>query len=161
MTPAGGTVRLTLPPPPEPAGPFPPLKASPLPHIPSSRVSARAPLRVAAKRSPPPATRHDLTTPEPHDPPMTTPTIRALKAREILDSRGNPTVEVVVHLDNGIVGRAAVPSGASTGAHEAVELRDGDKKRYLGKGTLDAVRNVHDAIAPAVAGMSAHDQVAL
>ena len=77
---------------------------------------------------------------------MSSATIRALKAREILDSRGNPTVEVEVHLDNGVIGRAAVPSGASTGAHEAVELRDGDKKRYGGKGTLDAVRNVRDAI---------------
>jgi enolase len=92
---------------------------------------------------------------------MSTASIRTLKAREILDSRGNPTVEVVVHLDNGVVGRAAVPSGASTGAHEAVELRDGDKKRYGGKGTLTAVRNVHDAIAPAVVGMPAFDQVAL
>src|SRR4051812_10540232 len=92
---------------------------------------------------------------------MTHATIRALTAREILDSRGNPTVEVDVHLDNGVVGRAAVPSGASTGAHEAVELRDGDKKRYGGKGTLDAVRNVHDAIAPALKGMCALDQVKL
>jgi len=88
-------------------------------------------------------------------------TIRALKAREILDSRGNPTVEVEVHLANGVSGRAAVPSGASTGAHEAVELRDGDKGRYLGKGTLHAVRNVHDAIAPALAGFDVFDQVRL
>jgi enolase len=88
-------------------------------------------------------------------------TIRALKAREILDSRGNPTVEVEVVLSCGTEGRAAVPSGASTGAHEAVELRDGDKKRYGGKGTLTAVRNVVDAIAPAVAGMSVFDQSAL
>ncbi len=88
-------------------------------------------------------------------------TIRALKAREILDSRGNPTIEVVVELDNGVSGRAAVPSGASTGAHEAVELRDGDKGRYGGKGTLHAVRNVHDAIAPAVKGLCALDQVRL
>jgi len=87
--------------------------------------------------------------------------IRALKAREILDSRGNPTVEVEVQLECGTVGRAAVPSGASTGAHEAVELRDGDKKRYLGKGTQTAVRNVLDAIAPAVAGMSVYEQAAL
>jgi enolase len=92
---------------------------------------------------------------------MSTYTIQALKAREILDSRGNPTVEVEVRLDSGVVGRAAVPSGASTGAHEAVELRDGDKKRYLGKGTLGAVRNVHDAIAPAVVGMSVFEQVAI
>jgi enolase len=87
--------------------------------------------------------------------------ISALKAREILDSRGNPTVEVEVHLACGTVGRAAVPSGASTGAHEAVELRDGDKKRYGGKGTLTAVRNVLDAIAPAVAGADPTDQAAL
>src|SRR5262245_19567099 len=92
---------------------------------------------------------------------MSNTTIRSLKAREILDSRGNPTVEVEVHLECGTVGRAAIPSGASTGAHEAVELRDGDKKRYLGKGTLTAVRNVLDAIAPAVAGMCALDQSAL
>ncbi len=88
-------------------------------------------------------------------------TIRKLTAREILDSRGNPTIEVDVLLENGHKGRAAVPSGASTGAHEAVELRDGDKKRYLGKGTLNAVRNVHDAIAPALQGMCVLDQVAL
>ena len=87
--------------------------------------------------------------------------IRSINAREILDSRGNPTVEVEVHLENGKFGRAAVPSGASTGAHEAVELRDGDKKRYLGKGTLNAVRNVHDAIAPALQGLDAFDQVRL
>ena len=87
--------------------------------------------------------------------------ICTLKAREILDSRGNPTVEVDVILENGVIGRAAVPSGASTGAHEAVELRDGDKNRYLGKGTLGAVRNVHDAIAPALKGMCALDQVKL
>ena len=88
-------------------------------------------------------------------------TISALKAREILDSRGNPTVEVEVILDCGTMGRAAVPSGASTGAHEAVELRDGDKKRYGGKGTLSAVRNVLDSIAPAVTGMCVFEQVAL
>jgi enolase len=92
---------------------------------------------------------------------MSTATIRALKAREILDSRGNPTVEVEVLLDNGITGRAAVPSGASTGAHEAVELRDDDKSRYLGKGTLHAVRNVHDAIAPGLKGLCVFDQVKL
>ena len=85
---------------------------------------------------------------------MTNQIIRTLKAREILDSRGNPTVEVEVHLECGMVGRAAVPSGASTGAHEAVELRDGDKKRYGGKGTLKAVRErAATAIAPAVIGM--------
>ena len=79
-------------------------------------------------------------------------------AREILDSRGNPTVEVDVYLEDGAFGRAAVPSGASTGAFEAVELRDGDKGRYLGKGTLTAVENVNDLIAPALIGLSALDQ---
>ena len=76
--------------------------------------------------------------------------IENICAREILDSRGNPTVEVEVLLDNGIIGRAAVPSGASTGVHEAVELRDGDKNRYLGKGVLKAVDNVHDVICDAL-----------
>lgn len=80
-------------------------------------------------------------------------------AREILDSRGNPTIEVEVELESGVIGRAAVPSGASTGAFEAVELRDGDKSRYLGKGVLNAVRNVNDIIAPEIIGMSALDQV--
>ena len=79
---------------------------------------------------------------------MSLSTIRKVHAREILDSRGNPTVEVEVTLKSGIVGRAAVPSGASTGAHEAVELRDGDKKRYLGKGTLNAVANVNECCRP-------------
>jgi enolase len=92
---------------------------------------------------------------------MSNATIRALKAREILDSRGNPTVEVEVVLECGTLGRAAVPSGASTGAHEAVELRDDDPKRYLKKGTLKAVRNVLDGIAPAVVGMSAFDQTGI
>jgi len=87
--------------------------------------------------------------------------IRTVHAREILDSRGNPTLEVEVILEGGATGRAAVPSGASTGAHEAVELRDGDKSRYLGKGVLTAVRNVHDAIAPAIIGRDATDQAAL
>ncbi|HEY3789816.1 MAG TPA: phosphopyruvate hydratase, partial [Urbifossiella sp.] len=87
--------------------------------------------------------------------------ISAIKAREILDSRGNPTIEVDVLLENGISGRAAVPSGASTGAHEAVELRDGDKSRYGGKGTLHAVRHVHDAIAPALKGMCIYEQVGI
>ncbi len=81
--------------------------------------------------------------------------------REILDSRGNPTVEVEVTLESGIVGRAAVPSGASTGENEAIELRDGDKKRYLGKGVLKAVENVNTTIAQEIVGMSALDQVAL
>src|SRR5450755_2920344 len=81
--------------------------------------------------------------------------------REILDSRGNPTVEADVHLADGTVGRAAVPSGASTGEHEAVELRDQDKTRYLGKGTRKAVANIRDKIAPAVAGMEGEDQAGL
>ncbi|MBQ1220600.1 MAG: phosphopyruvate hydratase [Peptococcaceae bacterium] len=79
-------------------------------------------------------------------------------AREILDSRGNPTVEVDIYLEDGAFGRAAVPSGASTGAFEAVELRDGDKARYLGKGTLNAVDNVNTLIAPALIGLDAADQ---
>lgn len=85
--------------------------------------------------------------------------IETVYAREILDSRGNPTVEVEVVVDGGFVGRAAVPSGASTGAFEAVELRDGDKSRYLGKGTQKAVDNVNDIIAPEIEGMNALDQV--
>lgn len=84
--------------------------------------------------------------------------IGSVQAREILDSRGNPTVEAEVTLAGGEVGRAAVPSGASTGKHEAVELRDGDKKRYGGKGVLKAVRNVNETIAPALEGMDALDQ---
>ncbi len=84
-----------------------------------------------------------------------------VQAREILDSRGNPTVEAEVTLIGGEVGRAAVPSGASTGEHEAVELRDNDKKRFSGKGVLKAVRNVNDVIAPAVEGMDALDQAEL
>jgi enolase len=82
-------------------------------------------------------------------------------AREILDSRGNPTVEVEVVLEDGGLGRAAVPSGASTGAHEAVELRDGDAARYRGKGVLTAVRNVNETIAPAIIGLSALNQLAI
>src|SRR5438270_13030239 len=85
--------------------------------------------------------------------------IERIHAREILDSRGNPTVEVEVVLADGTLGRAIVPSGASTGAHEAVELRDGDKKRYLGRGVLKAVENVQKAIAPVLAGRDAFDQV--
>lgn len=80
-------------------------------------------------------------------------------AREVLDSRGNPTVEVEVQLDTGAVGRAIVPSGASTGAHEAVELRDGDKSRFLGKGVENAVKNVIETIGPELIGESAEDQV--
>ena len=87
--------------------------------------------------------------------------INTVQAREILDSRGNPTVEVDVHLSDGSFGRAAVPSGASTGEHEAVELRDGDQNRFLGKGVLNAVRNVNQQIAPAVKGYNALDQKTL
>ncbi|MBO0700826.1 MAG: phosphopyruvate hydratase [Zavarzinella sp.] len=85
--------------------------------------------------------------------------MRTVRAREILDSRGNPTVEVDVILSDGVAGRAIVPSGASTGAHEAVELRDGDKKRYQGKGTLKAVENVQKHVAPVLAGRDPFDQV--
>ena len=88
-------------------------------------------------------------------------TIIGIQSREILDSRGNPTVEVDVHLAGGAFGRAAVPSGASTGEHEAIELRDGDKKRYLGKGVLKAVKNVQDKIAPAIIGKDALDQLTI
>lgn len=84
--------------------------------------------------------------------------ISKIKAREILDSRGNPTVEVEVKLKSGVTGRAAVPSGASTGAHEACELRDGDKSRYLGKGVQKAVQNVQEKIAPKMIGMDASEQ---
>lgn len=87
--------------------------------------------------------------------------IEEVVAREVLDSRGNPTVEVEVYLDDGSTGRAIVPSGASTGAFEAVELRDGDKSRYLGKGVLQAVSNVNDIIADEVIGMNPFDQAAL
>ncbi|NWF98413.1 MAG: phosphopyruvate hydratase [Nitrospirae bacterium] len=85
-------------------------------------------------------------------------TIKKVFAREILDSRGNPTVEVDVILDNGITGRASVPSGASTGSKEAIELRDGDKRRYLGKGVLNAIKNVNEIIAPAIIGMPPEKQ---
>ncbi|MEE8185251.1 MAG: phosphopyruvate hydratase [Thermodesulfobacteriota bacterium] len=85
-------------------------------------------------------------------------TITSIYAREILDSRGNPTVEAEVVLDNGSLGRASVPSGASTGRKEAVELRDGDKKRYLGMGVLEAVNNVNNKIAPELLGLDARDQ---
>lgn len=86
-------------------------------------------------------------------------TILAIRARQILDSRGNPTIEVDVITDNGIVGRAAVPSGASTGIHEAIELRDGDKKFYLGKSVLNAVHNVNKVIAEEMTGMYVTDQI--
>src|SRR5690554_2263019 len=88
-------------------------------------------------------------------------TIIDVYAREILDSRGNPTVEVEVELEGGFIGRAAVPSGASTGAFEAVELRDGEKSRYLGKGVMDAVDNVNTIIAPDIIGWNALDQVGI
>ena len=84
--------------------------------------------------------------------------IEKIVAREVLDSRGNPTVEVDVTLESGVVGRASVPSGASTGENEAIELRDGDKKRYLGKGVLKAVKNVNEVIAPALIGECALQQ---
>ena len=89
---------------------------------------------------------------------MTDTAITDIRAREILDSRGNPTVEVDIALESGAIGRAAVPSGASTGAHEAVELRDGDKKRYLGKGVTKAVAAVNGEIFDAVGGMDAEAQ---
>ena len=87
--------------------------------------------------------------------------IKSILAREILDSRGNPTVEADVTLENGTVGRAAVPSGASTGEHEALELRDGDKNRYLGKGVRQAVANINEKILPALKGADAADQAAI
>ncbi|MBL1704434.1 phosphopyruvate hydratase, partial [Klebsiella pneumoniae] len=85
-------------------------------------------------------------------------TIIDVYAREVLDSRGNPTVEVEVYTESGAFGRAIVPSGASTGEHEAVELRDGDKSRYLGKGVMNAVNNVNEAIAPEIVGFDVTDQ---
>jgi enolase len=87
--------------------------------------------------------------------------IAEVVGREVLDSRGNPTVEVDVRLDDGAMGRAIVPSGASTGAHEAIELRDGDKQRYGGKGTLNAVKNVNEEIAEELIGLDALDQVGI
>jgi enolase len=87
--------------------------------------------------------------------------ISEIFARQILDSRGNPTVEVDVITDEGALGRAAVPSGASTGVHEAVELRDGDKKKYVGKGVLKAVKNVNDTIAPSLIGFDVADQTGI
>lgn len=88
-------------------------------------------------------------------------TIKSVKAREILDSRGNPTVEVEIRLEDGTIARAGIPSGASTGVHEALELRDGDKKRYSGKGVLKAVENVNKLIAPEIIGLDAAEQLAL
>jgi enolase len=87
--------------------------------------------------------------------------ISQIRAREILDSRGNPTVEADVFLSSGVMGRAAVPSGASTGEHEAIELRDGDKSRYLGKGVQGAVKNVEDEIGPALSGHEITDQMGI
>src|SRR5580704_16990128 len=87
--------------------------------------------------------------------------ITAVHARQVIDSRGNPTVEADVILSGGALGRAAVPSGASTGEHEALELRDGDKSKYLGKGVLKAVANANNEIAKAVIGLDAADQRAL
>jgi enolase len=87
--------------------------------------------------------------------------ITYIKAREILDSRGNPTVEAEVHLESGVVATAAVPSGASTGEHEALELRDGDKARYLGKGVLKAVQNINDLIYPELDGIEITEQAAI
>ena len=84
--------------------------------------------------------------------------ISEIRAREILDSRGNPTIEVEVHCSDGAFGRAMVPSGASTGEHEALELRDGEKRRYMGKGVLGAVKNVQDIIAPRLEGLDTSDQ---
>ena len=89
------------------------------------------------------------------------PIIEQVGAREILDSRGNPTVEADVFLSNGTMGRAAVPSGASTGAHEAVELRDGDAERFLGKGVRQAVQNVEEQIGPALRGRDVTDQIGI
>ena len=87
------------------------------------------------------------------------PFITDVYAREVLDSRGNPTIEVEVYTDSGAFGRALVPSGASTGEHEAVELRDGDKSRYLGKGVLKAVDNVNNVIAEEIIGYNVLSQV--
>src|SRR4026208_1127863 len=87
--------------------------------------------------------------------------IEHVLGREILDSRGNPTVEAEVILADGVIGRASVPSGASTGEHEAVELRDGDSKRFGGKGVLEAVKNVNEIIGPRLEGLSAEDQITI
>src|SRR6266704_3607849 len=87
--------------------------------------------------------------------------ITRVHARQVIDSRGNPTVEADVTLTSGAVGRAAVPSGASTGEHEALELRDGDPKRFGGKGVLEAVKNVNEVIGPRLEGLSAEDQIAI
>src|SRR5438094_1087570 len=88
-------------------------------------------------------------------------TIISVHAREILDSRGNPTIETDVSRASGGAGRAAVPSGAATGEHEAVELRDGDQKRFAGKGVLEAVKHVNEAIGPRLEGMPGEDRIAV
>ena len=88
-------------------------------------------------------------------------TIKQIKAREVLDSRGNPTVEADVILNNGVLGRAMVPSGASTGQREALELRDGDKNRYLGKGVTQSVNNINHEINDALVGMKISNQLAI
>src|SRR5467141_3677530 len=118
--------------------------------LPSRKTLTRPPL---SRRPPSPAVRARVD----RRAPMTA--IADIHAREILDSRGNPTVEVDVELDSGAMGRAAVPSGASTGAHEAVELRDGDKKRYGGKGVLKAVQAVNGEIMDLLAGLDALEQI--
>ena len=87
--------------------------------------------------------------------------ISDIVARQVLDSRGNPTIEVDVHLESGAMGRAIVPSGASTGAHEAVELRDGDKSKYGGKGVLSAIANIQGEILDNIGGLDAFEQVAI
>ena len=87
--------------------------------------------------------------------------IKGVKGREVLDSRGNPTIQVEVETEGGFKASAMVPSGASTGVHEALELRDGDKSRYMGKGVLKAVKNVNEIIAPKLIGMLVDDQVAI
>ena len=89
------------------------------------------------------------------------PFITDILAREVLDSRGNPTIEVEVYTESGAFGRGMVPSGASTGEHEAIELRDGDKARYLGKGVLKAVENVNNVISEALIGFDVRDQMAI
>ena len=89
------------------------------------------------------------------------PFITDILAREVLDSRGNPTIEVEVYTESGAFGRGMVPSGASTGEHEAIELRDGDKSRYLGKGVLKAVENVNNVISEALIGFDVRDQMAI
>src|SRR5699024_8936074 len=119
------------------------------------RPPRRARPRLSSGRSAP--TGRDGTSPRRKEQPMAA-VIDALHAREILDSRGNPTVEVEILLDDGTFARAAVPSGASTGQFEAVERRDGDKGRYLGKGVLDAVSAVVADIQPKILGMDVQEQ---